>query len=181
MVMFHKLVSSCPSNFAADQEQRVQGPTYLVRRFAPVAMVLAMLIGLADARVAQAGPVKTYQLKRLSLTNVNDAAGRWQFEGGQVYENGKHVGNYAVIRRVVFKGTDLDGQNTAMVTMTIFFLGGNGTPGTHKGAPQNLTVEGSHDFSSGDEIGSVSAASPAFAPYRDEKYVRKGDTVKIGP
>jgi hypothetical protein len=179
--MFHKFLKTCPGELAAGREQRVPGPKYLVRRFAPAAMLLAVLIGLANAPPAQAGPVKTYQLKRLTLTNVNDAAGRWQFEGGQVYENGKHVGNYAVVRRVVFKGTDLDGQNTAMVTMTIFFLAGDGTPATHKGAPQNLTVQGSHDFSSGDEIGSVSAASPAFASYRDEKYVRKGDTVKIGP
>jgi hypothetical protein len=139
--------------------------------FTPVAVALGALISLAHASAAHAA---TYNLKRLSLVNVNDAAGRWQFEGGQVFQNSTHVANYAVVRRVVFGGTDRDGQNTAMVTMEFFFLGKGVRPGA---APENITFQGSHSFSSGDEIGSVSAASPLFAGSRGRSFSRKGNTV----
>jgi len=109
----------------------------------------------------------TYQLKRLALNNVDDAAGRWQFEGGEVLENGKQVANYASVKRVTYKGTDQNGQNTASVTTTLFFLGATNPP-------QNVTLEGSHDFSSGNETGSVSAASPAFAAHIGKQYTRNG-------
>lgn len=110
-----------------------------------------------------------YQLKQLALTNVNDAAGRWQFEGGQVLENEKQVANYASIKRVTLKGTDQNGQNTASVTTTLFFLGATNPP-------QNLTLEGAHDFTSGNETGSVSASSPASAASIGHQYTRNGAT-----
>lgn len=110
-----------------------------------------------------------YQLKQLALTNVNDPAGRWQFEGGQVLENAKHVANFASIKRVTFKGTDQDGQNTASVTTTLFFLGTTNPP-------HNITLEGAHDFSSGNETGSVSAASVPFAPNIGKQYTLAGAT-----
>lgn len=111
----------------------------------------------------------TLHLKREALTNVDDPAGRWQFEGGEVLEKEKHIANYASIKRVVFKGTDA--QNTAMLTMTVFFLG--------KNPPENITVQGDHDFNSGQEVGSVSAASSAFAAHIGKKFSRAGDTVTI--
>jgi hypothetical protein len=110
------------------------------------------------------------EFKRLALTNVDDAAGRWQFEGGQVFfQEKEHVANYASVKRVTFKGTDQNGQNTASVSTTLYFLGANDPP-------QNITLEGAHDFSSGNETGSVSAASPTHASLIGKQYTRNGAT-----
>jgi hypothetical protein len=91
-------------------------------------------------------------LKRLSLTNVSDAAGRWQFDGGQVFADNVHIADYASTKRTVTQGSTA--QNTAMLTLTLFF--------TARPA-ETMTLQGSHDFASGDDLGSVSAASSAFA------------------
>ncbi len=107
-------------------------------------------------------------LTQAALTNVADSAGLWQFEGGQVAENGKQVANYASVKRVVTKGTDQNGQDSAMVTTTLLFLGAS--------PPDNMTLEGVHRFNGGDETGSVSAASPAYAAYIGQKYFRWGAT-----
>lgn len=54
----------------------------------------------------------TLTLSRKALNNVDDVAGRWQFEGGSAEENKRHLANYASVKRVTFHGTDQDGQNT---------------------------------------------------------------------
>ncbi len=100
-------------------------------------------------------PALELGLTHLVLENVDDKAGRWQFEGGQVFQKGKHVANYAPVRRVVNKGTQE--QNTAILTTTILFLG--------KQPPENMTLQGVHDYNSGDQTGSVSAASGQYAAY----------------
>jgi hypothetical protein len=110
------------------------------------------------------------QLKREAITDVADAAGKWQFEGGKVFEEDKLVARYASIKRVVFKATDV--QNAAMLTLGIFFL--NNQP------PENITMEGAHDFASGGEIGSVNAASSTQAAYIGKQFKRVGDTLQIG-
>ncbi len=110
----------------------------------------------------------TLKLTRLSLHNVDDVAGRWQFEGGSVAQGHGHVANYASTKRVTYKGTDQDGQNTASVTTTIFFLG--------KHPPETITLEGAHDFSSGNQTGSVSAASSSQAVHIGKQYTRNGAT-----
>ena len=114
----------------------------------------------------------TYQLKRKTLNNVDDVAGRWQHEGGDVFQKEKPVGHYASHKRVIFGGTDA--QNTAMLTMTIFL------ERSKTGAPENFTSQGSHDFNSGNEVGSVSAASKGYAPKIGKNFLRVGDTVTIG-
>lgn len=88
--------------------------------------------------------------------------GRWQHEGGRVHcaDHGKLIGDYIVYRRVTFSGAEP--QNTAMLTMTLFFRGEH--------PPQNITLQGSHDFSSGNYIGSVSAASSRFAGVRGQSF-----------
>src|SRR5438128_2738749 len=96
-----------------------------------------------------------YQVKRKTLNNVDDVAGRWQHEGGDLLQNQKPVGQYAIHRRVTMGGTDA--QNTAMLTITLFLAK------SKTGAPENITIQGSHDFNSGGEVGSVSAASAAHA------------------
>lgn len=114
------------------------------------------------------------QLTRKSLTNVDDAAGRWQFEGGAVALTQRHVANYASIKRVTTGGTDQDSQNTASVTTTIFFVGAH--------PPESITLEGAHDFNSGNETGSVSAASTTQAAHIGKQYTRAGasNLVTIG-
>jgi hypothetical protein len=110
----------------------------------------------------------TLQFTQASLTNVADAAGQWQFEGGQAAENGKQVANYASVKRTVTKGTDQNGQNAATATMTILFLGAM--------PPENITLQGVHGFNDGWEIGSVSAASTAYVSYIGHQYTRVGQT-----
>ena len=83
---------------------------------------------------------------------MDDAAGRWQHEGGRIMKGAALVGHYSIHRRVTFGGTDA--QNTAMTTVTLFFAG---TP------PQNVTLQGAHAFSTGRFAGSVSASSNRYA------------------
>lgn len=127
--------------------------------FSRLMAAAAITASLALASAANAGSV-TLTLNRASLTNVDDAAGRWQHEGGQILKNGAVVGNYAAHRRVTFGGTNA--QNTAMLTMTLFFNG--------QFPPQNVTLQGSHDFGSGRYIGSVSAASSRYSWLQDANF-----------
>ena len=133
-------------------------------------LVLALSWTAADPAMAAS---LTLTLQHLSLDNVDDVAGRWQHEGGQVFcPNGnKPIANYAAHRRVTFSGTSP--QNTAMLTLTLFFLGGN--------PPQNITLQGSHDFNSGKYIGSVSATSHGFRHVRGQTFAGNAaaDTLTI--
>ncbi len=114
--------------------------------------------------------VLTYNLKRDVLQNVDDAAGRWQFEGGKVMNLKQvQVAWYASTKRVVFGATDA--QNTAMLTVTLFFLPNK--------PPENITLQGAHDFNSGNQIGSVSAASSAHATHIGKQFKRIGDVLTI--
>ncbi len=111
---------------------------------------------------------------RKALNNVDDVAGRWQFEGDSVTQDNRHIANYASIKRVTFQGTDQDSQNTASVTTTIFFIGSH--------PPESITLEGAHDFNSGNQTGSVSAASNGQAAHIGKQYTRTGasELVHIG-
>ena len=110
----------------------------------------------------------TLVLTTKALNNDDDDAGRWQFEGGSVTEAGRQVANYASFKRVTFQGTDQNGQNTASVTTTLFFIGSQ--------PPESITLEGAHDFGSGNETGSVSAASSTHASHIGKQYTRNGAT-----
>jgi hypothetical protein len=44
---------------------------------------------------------------------------------------------------------------------------------------ENITLQGDHDFNVGTEIGSVSAASAAFASYIGKHFSRVGDILRI--
>jgi hypothetical protein len=111
----------------------------------------------------------TYTLVRECLNNVEDAAIRWQIEGGKVLEKDKQVANYSSVKRVSC-GTEQ--QNTAMLWMTLFFLGAK--------PPENMTLHGAHDFNSGGEIGSVSAASAAWAAHIGKQFKRVVNVLTIG-
>src|SRR3954466_14368320 len=108
-------------------------------------------------------------LRRKCLDNADDSGGRWQIEGGQVLERKKHVGNYSSVKRV---SCGTEEQNTAQLWITIFFFKDK--------PPENITLHGAHDFSSGGEIGSVSAASPAHAAHIAKPFKRSGNTLVIG-
>jgi hypothetical protein len=108
-------------------------------------------------------------LQRDCLTNVNDPGMSWQIEGGKVLQNGKHVANYSSVKRTSCGTTE---QNTAQLWVTLFFLGGN--------PPENITLHGAHDFKSGGEIGSVSAASSAFSAQIGKQFKRVANTLTIG-
>ncbi len=113
-----------------------------------------------------------FNLVRHALNNVDDVAGRWQHEGGEVYMKDKRVGYYASTKRVTFGATDA--QNTAMLTLTIFLDKGK------TGVTENITVQGAHDFNTGNETGSVSAASATQSALRDKTFSRVVNTVNIG-
>ena len=110
----------------------------------------------------------TFNLVRECLNNVDDVAGRWQIEGGQVLQGRKHVANYSSVKRVSC-GTEQ--QNTAMLWLTLFFLKGK--------PPENMTLHGAHDFNTGGETGSVSAASPAFATHIGKQFKRVVNTLTV--
>jgi hypothetical protein len=129
-------------------------------------LVLASAVVLAPMGVlaADRAPVPssvTVSTSMNTLTNVTDAAGLWQFEGGTISLDGQVVANYATSRRVVIGGTI--SQNTAMLTMTIMVIGSD--------PPECLTLQGTHSYNSGVYIGSVSAASAAFAYLRGATFV----------
>jgi len=111
----------------------------------------------------------TYTLHRDCLNNVDDPGMRWQIEGGKVLVNGTHVANYSSVKRISCGTTE---QNTAQLWVTMFFLGAK--------PPENMTLHGAHDFGSGTEIGSVSAASPAYSANIGKQFKRVGDTLTIG-
>jgi hypothetical protein len=110
----------------------------------------------------------TYTLVRDCLNNVEDNAGRWQIEGGKVFEKKQHVANYSSVKRV---SCGTQEQNTAMLWLTLFFLKGK--------PPENMTLHGAHDFNSGGEVGSVSAASPSFAARIGKQFSRVVNTLTI--
>jgi hypothetical protein len=111
----------------------------------------------------------TYTLNRECLNNVEDPGIRWQIEGGKVLEKDKQVGNYSSVKRVSCGTME---QNTAQLWVTLFFLG--------EKPPQNITLHGAHDFNSGSEIGSVSAASAAFSAHIGKQFKRVVNTLTIG-
>ena len=118
------------------------------------AVAAAALLSILPA-VALAGTT-TLTLTRGSLNNVNDAAGIWQIEGGQVFTAGRQIGDYACTRRTVTVGTGGTGpQNVAMLTCTLFVNGAH--------PPENITFQGAHDYGSGGYSGSVSAASGSYS------------------
>jgi hypothetical protein len=110
----------------------------------------------------------TYTLVRECLNNVDDVAGRWQIEGGQVLQGKRHVANYSSVKRV---SCGTEAQNTAMLWLTLFFLKGR--------PPENMTLHGAHDFNTGGEIGSVSAASTAFAAHIGKRFKRVVNTLTV--
>ena len=112
---------------------------------------------------------QSYTLDRECLNKVDDVAGRWEIEGGKVMQAQKHVANYSSVKRV---SCGTHEQKTAMLWITLFFLK-EGKP------PENMTLHGSHDFNTGGEIGSVSAASTDYKSYIGKQFECVGNTLTI--
>src|SRR5512133_2523176 len=108
--------------------------------------VLVILLSLAISGMAQATTVALTLNRVGAVVNVDDAAGRWQHEGGTVFKGATQIGYYAVHRRVTNGGTTV--QNTAMTTYEIFFSGAL--------PPENIVIQGAHYFTNGAFKGSVS-------------------------
>lgn len=106
------------------------------------------------ATLAHAGSV-ALTLTRTTLTNVPDAAGLWQHQAGDIMKSGVKVGQYLLTRRVTTGGSGAP-LNTAATQITLFFATASGS------APQNVTLQGAHDFGPGNFRGSVSGASNRF-------------------
>jgi len=131
-------------------------------------VVAAFVVPTLWSAQAFAGAVALTLVRTVSLVNVPDGAGLWQHEAGTIQKGLATVGQYALHRRVTNGGASggTTTQNTAMVTVTLFFSN-TGVP------PQNVTLEGAHAFSSGRFAGSVSAASNRYS------WVHDGDATII--
>jgi hypothetical protein len=129
--------------------------TRLLKRSLPI--VVAVCLVLVCTTPSYAASVILTLTRISTLTSVDDAVGAWQFDGGTVSLEGSVIGRYARVKRTVLGG-GTDTQNTAMLTITIFFTGSS----TQLTAPQTVTLQGSHSFSDNEERGGISAASSAF-------------------
>jgi hypothetical protein len=123
-------------------------------------MAIVMALTVAGAVAAEAAPV-TLTLERTDGLYNEDPPGaplplgRTQYDAGNVLVNGRKIGEYLCVKDV-----HPAGLNTAAVTLTIFLP----NPG---GAPVPITLQGSHDFSSGNGMGSISASPiPGFVGVR---------------
>ncbi|OQK15759.1 hypothetical protein AU255_16310 [Methyloprofundus sedimenti] len=96
----------------------------------------------------------TLNLVRTStLTNVDDAEGRWQFEGGEVYLGKTLIGYFVSKKRVSFGAL----LNKAALETTIILSSGD----------NNITFQGEHSFTTGNQEGAVSAASAGLSGFRN--------------
>jgi hypothetical protein len=119
------------------------------------AKLIAIVMGLTVvfSVAAEAAPL-TFTLVRTTILHNEDPPGaplplaRTQRDAGDVFINGVKIGEYLWIKDV-----HAAGLNTAAVTLTIFI------PATGGGAPYPITLQGSHDFNTGNGMGSVSASA----------------------
>jgi hypothetical protein len=113
----------------------------------------------------------TLILRQLNSAVVDDAAGRCEYEGGQLFTGSERVGDYALTRRVVIAGVDV--QNVAILAVTLFLAP------RPPWAAEHMTLQGSHDFGSGVGVGSVSASSSRWASRIGHQFQRTGDTLIV--
>src|SRR5215468_9631838 len=116
-----------------------------------IALVLLTAAVLGPAGASFADPVNLTLTRTNPLVAVSDTAGSTLYESGTMALAGNIVGRFVRTIRTVTGATDA--QNTGLVTITLLALG--------PAPPVNVTLVGSHDFSSGDDIGGISAASIA--------------------
>jgi hypothetical protein len=89
---------------------------------------------------------------------VTDAGGNWQYVGANAVDEGSGV----KVQLVATKRANGTGQvsfSGSMLTATVIF------PSQEHGVSEHLTIQGLHDLTSNNEIGSVSSASRKFSEY----------------
>ncbi len=134
------------------------------RHLLPGVLAAAAMFCSIPSQAAQT----TFNFVRVgSLTNVDDSAGRWQFDGGNVFRNGAHVGYYIRKKRVSFGVPS--SVNKAAVETTVIWKWGNYT----------FTTQGTHYFGTGAQVGGVSAASVGFTGLQDATYSGNHTTMTI--
>lgn len=131
-----------------------------------------LALGLTASSMLLALPAQaataTYQLvQKSTLTNVNDTEGRWQFDGGEVYVGSTKVGYYTRKKRVSFGIPS--SINKSSMEMTIIWAWGD----------YNFTVQGSHYFGTGKEVGGISATSTGFTAYSDATFAGDHQAITI--
>ena len=132
-----------------------------------VAAALAGVLATMTALPSQAATVTYNLVKKSTLTNVDDAEGRWQFDGGEVYVGQTRVGYYTRKKRVSFGIPS--SVNKSSMEMTIIWAWGD----------YNFTVQGSHYFGTGAEVGGVSATSSGFTAFQDATSAGNSNSITI--
>jgi len=133
-------------------------------------MLFAVVIALSSTLLSmpsQAATVTYKLIKKSTLTNVNDAEGRWQFDGGDVYLGNTKVGYYTRKKRVSFGIPS--SVNKSSMELTIIWAWGD----------YNFTLQGSHHFGSGREVGGVSATSAGFTFLSDATFAGNHNEITI--
>lgn len=102
-------------------------------------------------------------------TKVEDAEGRWQYSGGDLIAENILVGHFSSAVRV---SSAVNSINAGAVRMTLLIKGTD--------PPENIVLEGSHSFSSGNQTGGVAAASQQFRQFVGEPYRVTDGKLTIG-
>ena len=116
-------------------------------------ITVMMVLTVAFAVAAEAAPV-TLTLQRTTVLYNEDPPGapvplgRIQRDAGDLLVEGRKIGEYLWIKDV-----HASGFNNSAVTLTLFLTSANGGP------PIPITLMGSHDFTSGNGMGSISASA----------------------
>ncbi|MFV2056642.1 MAG: hypothetical protein ACC707_09250 [Thiohalomonadales bacterium] len=116
---------------------------------------------------AQSATVTFDFVREGTLTNVDDAEGRWQFSGGKVFLRKSHVGHYIRKKRVSFGVHSTVNKST--VETTVIWRWGNG----------NFTMQGTHYFGTGTEAGGISATSVEFSGLQNATFTGDNTTTTI--
>lgn len=112
-------------------------------------VVISLFTLLTLASTAQAAPLTLTLVQTSGLFNEDPPGaplplGRTQYDSGDVLsDTGAKAGEYLRVKDV-----NAGGKNMAAVTITLFFSGDPAFP---------VTLQGSHSFNNGNEIGSISA------------------------
>jgi len=110
--------------------------------------------------------------------NVIDAGGEWQYVAATATVNGSGEGVTLLATKrvmgVVSNGSVQPVGAASMLTANLQFAGGD--PGS---VPPNMTLQGVHDFGTGNETGSVSSASPELSEFIGGNFTFVAPTLTI--
>jgi hypothetical protein len=116
-------------------------------------MAVVMGLTVAFAVAAEAAPITLTLQRTTALYNEDPPGapvplGRTQRDAGDILVEGRKIGEYLWIKDV-----HAAGFNNSAVTLTLFLTSATGGP------PIPITLQGSHDFTTGTGMGSISASA----------------------